>query len=339
MLVIDAYGRVTYPNSTNNWTGQALRVGSTGAHVTQLQNMLKKAGYNIVADGIYGKQTEAAVKSFQKKMGITSDGIAGKQTYNALQNYLKTNTTTHKSNSSTSNNSSDWTGQTLRKGNQGEAVKDLQRMLNSVGYNIKVDGIFGSETEKAVISFQKSAGIQIDGVAGNQTYAYLKDRINNPYKTYTPPKPKLEQSIMIKNGIQTTYNFVKGREYIFLKVQNPQGLFGDLLKGSVSFDIGNGFTAGGTIVESGIDNFVTGSVNLGTADVSLMYNGKLKVAANASLIKYSVKKSFEVKGLEFELGFDFALGSIGGELKLSPRGGKVFLGTGPYGAGLYLQVK
>jgi membrane-bound lytic murein transglycosylase MltF len=55
-----------------------------------------------------------------------------------------------------------------------------------------------------------------------------------------------------------------------------------------------------------------------------MYNGKLKVAANASLIKYSVKKSFEVKGLEFELGFDFALGSIGGELKLSPRGGKVF---------------
>jgi peptidoglycan hydrolase-like protein with peptidoglycan-binding domain len=141
---------------------------------------LHKAGFNPGAiDGIYGTNTEKAVKEFQKKTGITVDGIAGKQTYNALQSYLRTQTSTSKSTSSTSNNSNDWTGQTLRKGSQGEAVKDLQRMLNSAGYNVKVDGIYGSETEGAVRSFQKSVGISVDGIAGAQTYRSLNSYISS----------------------------------------------------------------------------------------------------------------------------------------------------------------
>ena len=61
------------------------KYGSRGAEVTQIQTKLKRWGYysgNI--DGIYGSQTLAAVKYFQRKNGLTVDGIAGKQTLEAM---------------------------------------------------------------------------------------------------------------------------------------------------------------------------------------------------------------------------------------------------------------
>nr|WP_075261922.1 peptidoglycan-binding domain-containing protein [Geobacillus kaustophilus] len=117
------------------------------------------------------------MKEFQKKVGIAADGIAGKQTYQALQKYVGTQTTVSQSNSSSSNDH--WTGQTLREGSKGEGVKELQIMLNSAGYNVKVDGTYGHETEQAVKGFQKLAGISVDGVAGIQTYRSLKSYISS----------------------------------------------------------------------------------------------------------------------------------------------------------------
>lgn len=61
------------------------RRGSTGNEVRQIQEKLKKWGYyNGAVDGIYGSKTEAAVKSFQRKNGLTADGIAGKKTLAAM---------------------------------------------------------------------------------------------------------------------------------------------------------------------------------------------------------------------------------------------------------------
>ncbi|SFA56967.1 Peptidoglycan-binding (PGRP) domain of peptidoglycan hydrolases-containing protein [Anoxybacillus pushchinoensis] len=180
MYVVDSVGRVTYPsNFANNlWSGQTLKRGDRNDYVKTLQSWLYKAGFNPGGiDGVYGANTEKAVKEFQKKVGITTDGIAGKQTYQALQEYVRTQTTVSRSNSSGSDDH--WTGQTLREGSKGEAVKELQRMLNSAGYNVKVDGVYGSETEGAVRSFQKSVGISVDGVAGAQTYRSLKSYISS----------------------------------------------------------------------------------------------------------------------------------------------------------------
>ncbi|MBQ3049498.1 MAG: spore cortex-lytic enzyme [Oscillospiraceae bacterium] len=59
--------------------------GSTGAEVRQIQTKLKNWGYyNGNVDGIYGSQTENAVKYFQRKNGLTVDGIAGPQTLAAM---------------------------------------------------------------------------------------------------------------------------------------------------------------------------------------------------------------------------------------------------------------
>lgn len=55
--------------------------GSTGTEVRNIQSRLKQWGYlNGAVDGIYGSKTEAAVKKFQAKHGLTADGIAGPQT-------------------------------------------------------------------------------------------------------------------------------------------------------------------------------------------------------------------------------------------------------------------
>lgn len=55
--------------------------GSTGSEVTKIQQKLINWGYMTgSADGIYGAKTEAAVKRFQQKNGLTADGIAGAKT-------------------------------------------------------------------------------------------------------------------------------------------------------------------------------------------------------------------------------------------------------------------
>ena len=61
------------------------KYGSRGDEVTQIQTKLKRWGYyNGAVDGIYGSQTQAAVKWFQSKNGLTVDGIAGSKTLAAM---------------------------------------------------------------------------------------------------------------------------------------------------------------------------------------------------------------------------------------------------------------
>lgn len=61
------------------------KYGSSGEEVRQIQDKLKRWGYyNGNVDGIYGSQTTAAVKAFQKKNGLSVDGIAGSQTLAAM---------------------------------------------------------------------------------------------------------------------------------------------------------------------------------------------------------------------------------------------------------------
>ena len=59
--------------------------GSTGSVVTQIQKKLSAWGYyDGAVDGVYGSRTEAAVKYFQQKNGLTVDGKAGAQTLAAM---------------------------------------------------------------------------------------------------------------------------------------------------------------------------------------------------------------------------------------------------------------
>ena len=61
------------------------RQGDSGSAVTTIQTKLKRWGYfDGPVDGIYGSKTSKAVRSFQRKNGLTADGVAGPATLNAL---------------------------------------------------------------------------------------------------------------------------------------------------------------------------------------------------------------------------------------------------------------
>ena len=84
---------------------QALsRYGSRGNEVIQIQTKLKRWGYyNGSIDGVYGSQTLAAVKYFQRKNGLTADGIAGTKTLQAMGIYTSSTSSSTSANSSNVN--------------------------------------------------------------------------------------------------------------------------------------------------------------------------------------------------------------------------------------------
>ncbi|MBR2385351.1 MAG: spore cortex-lytic enzyme [Clostridia bacterium] len=63
---------------------------------------------------------------------------------------------------------------TLKQGSRGETVKKIQQKLKRWGYySGAVDGIFGSQTRKAVVLFQKRNGLVADGIVGKRTFQAL----------------------------------------------------------------------------------------------------------------------------------------------------------------------
>jgi N-acetylmuramoyl-L-alanine amidase len=90
---------------SRNSTVEALsKYGSQGEEVKTIQEKLKRWGYySGSVDGIYGSQTLAAVKLFQKKNGLTVDGIAGEKTLAAMG----ITSSSSSSSSTSSSNSSD----------------------------------------------------------------------------------------------------------------------------------------------------------------------------------------------------------------------------------------
>jgi peptidoglycan hydrolase-like protein with peptidoglycan-binding domain len=61
----------------------------------------------------------------------------------------------------------------LRKGSKGSDVTELQKLLNNNGYNLAVDGSYGSKTLAAVQDYQKKNGLQVDGIVGTKTWGSL----------------------------------------------------------------------------------------------------------------------------------------------------------------------
>ncbi len=80
-----------------------------------------------------------------------------------------------------------YTGRTLKEGDSGEDVKQLQRDLKKLGYyNSSIDGFFGPKTRQAVMAFQADQGLAVDGVVGPYTYFTLLKALDVANKNYEP---------------------------------------------------------------------------------------------------------------------------------------------------------
>ncbi len=140
--------------------------GSRGESVKTLQEKLNAKGFNAGSvDGIFGKNTQAAVMAFQKANGLAADGIVGKLTWAKLYD-----TTAALPAASTATG----TQPMVYRGSRGDAVRRLQELLHKKGFDCgAVDGIFGSKTYAAVMAFQKANGLGADGIVGPLTWGKL----------------------------------------------------------------------------------------------------------------------------------------------------------------------
>lgn len=89
VLIVAASGfavyKVNYENADQTSAVAVISQGSRGETVRQIQQKLKRWGYyKGSVDGVYGAQTLAAVKHFQRKNGLTADGKAGPKTLAAM---------------------------------------------------------------------------------------------------------------------------------------------------------------------------------------------------------------------------------------------------------------
>ena len=143
-----------------------LRRGMNGTDVETAQAWLQYYGYYKGAiNGDFDGSVETAVRWFQRRNELTVDGVIGASTWEVL----KTGTAVAYTDPEYSNS--------LKSGDHGEAVKDLQRNLRQTYfYSGKIDGIFGAEVTKAVKAFQAAAGLNVDGIAGKRTQELLYNR-------------------------------------------------------------------------------------------------------------------------------------------------------------------
>jgi peptidoglycan hydrolase-like protein with peptidoglycan-binding domain len=164
------------------YVNTTVRKGSSGAAVKALQKAL-----GISADGLFGPQTDGAVRAFQGRKKLTVNGVVAKSTWQALMGQgtaseaapsRSTSRTPAKPAPKVAAKPSTATAYTsvakvvLRQGSTGTAVKVLQRALGGLA----VDGQYGPRTASAVAAFQKAHKMKATGVTDAKVWKALEAR-------------------------------------------------------------------------------------------------------------------------------------------------------------------
>ncbi|MBQ7486087.1 MAG: peptidoglycan-binding protein, partial [Clostridia bacterium] len=138
-----------------------LSYGSTGTEVKNLTKRLENLKYPIKETSYYDNDVVNAVRLFQSRNGLSVTGVANDLTQKTA---YSTGAIPYDS----------YTYPTLVRGDRGQLVRDLQSRLKTLGYyTIKVDGIYGSGTQRAVRNFQSRNGLYASGVADSTTQQVL----------------------------------------------------------------------------------------------------------------------------------------------------------------------
>ncbi len=190
-----------------------LTAGSEGRQVQLLQ-----AALGIKVDGIFGPETEEAVRRFQASHGLSVDGIAGPQTNAALRGgstsafaddlssavpgesaskpdtanpvaarpATATDAVAHSTSVADTSGSEEAPAPAVHEATTPSAVVRLQHALH-----LTTDGDFGPETEAAVRRLQARHGLTVDGIVGPATWSVIGV---HGAETLTPPPSALPQA-------------------------------------------------------------------------------------------------------------------------------------------------
>ncbi|MBQ6858533.1 MAG: peptidoglycan-binding protein, partial [Clostridia bacterium] len=146
-----------------------LEKGDKGDAVKRLTTRLAELGYPIKPTSTFDSDVKRAVMLFQEANGLDADGEAGRSTQAKLF-------------SVSAIRYGEQRYPTLVRGDRDlSLIYNLQRRLKDLGYyTIKVDGIFGSGTQRAVRDFQKVNGLAVTGKADDATQRLLYSSAAKP---------------------------------------------------------------------------------------------------------------------------------------------------------------
>lgn len=169
---------VAIANAIKEARTHTLREGDKGDAVKWLQAGINNlSGRGLVVDGDFGPATAQAVRDLQKFVGLPVTGVADSAVWSLLYDKQTqappADTQAGFKDLLESLAASARGKQTLRRGDRGPAVADLQQHLTDNGFRTGVDGVFGRGTEATLKNYQRSRNLGADGVAGYNTWLAL----------------------------------------------------------------------------------------------------------------------------------------------------------------------
>jgi peptidoglycan hydrolase-like protein with peptidoglycan-binding domain len=177
----------------------ALKNGSKGPEIEQLQKDLNTLGFTIGVDGIFAEDTLSAVEQLQWMFGYTVDGVVGEGTQKLIG----------------AQKANGWNGGTreglvaalraqgksegnkvvgvalesnLKSGAKGADVAYLQRRLRALGFDAPLNASFDEQTLAAVKELQAAWGYDVDGIVGPGTHGLINAQLGYGWSKGQPTR-------------------------------------------------------------------------------------------------------------------------------------------------------
>ena len=219
-IVYSAPVRVNMPS----WAGIPLSQGVVGNDVQAVQARLNRISRNYPsipaiqsADGIYGPDTENAVREFQRIFSLPVTGVVNEATwyqiayiYTAVKRLADLN-----SEGLVLNEVIRPYPNVLREGDTGSEVRVLQYFISTLSKYINtipavaIDGIFGPATTNAVKAIQREYGLPEDGIVGRQTWNAMNNAYYGIIETIPPEYLDVSETIfpgtVLREGFSGPY--------------------------------------------------------------------------------------------------------------------------------------
>ncbi|MBE6872077.1 MAG: spore cortex-lytic protein [Ruminococcaceae bacterium] len=160
---------------------RALQLGDTGRYVQTIQYYLAVIGYSsetipqVSIDGVFGAETESAVKAFQKEKGLEETGIVDRETWNALVTAYDAARAFLSGQYITAADEI-YPGRFISPGVEGDEVRSIQRFINMIAEKdsnispVTVTGVYDTQTQEQIRKIQAENNLPQTGNIGAITW-------------------------------------------------------------------------------------------------------------------------------------------------------------------------
>ena len=257
-----------------SYPGVPLRIGDSGNNVKIIQTELNRIARNYPAipkiaeeNGVFGVDTEAAVRKFQQIFELAPTGEVDKSTWYKIKQYYVgvKNLSDLVSEGVTLSEAQVPFATQLSEGSQGIGVRTIQYYLNIIAYfnpdlnPPPLDGIYGPETTAAVKQFQQYYGLPVTGVLNTATWNVLNriysETVEFLPEGYSGDYGKLYPGYFLSEGMSgenvrdlQTYLALIGRNFEAIPEIPVTGYFGTQTRDAViAFQNAFGIPANGAV--------------------------------------------------------------------------------------------